>query len=64
MATDEEAVGVADEALETSHGAGDVKTAGDAGFRYASRLPFTIHAINYRVANLAVMTHAFVQRLP
>ena len=29
-----EAVGVADDDLETSHGAGDVKTEGDAGLRY------------------------------
>lgn len=37
MATDEEAVGVADDARETSQGAGEVRTAGDAGFLYPSR---------------------------
>ena len=52
VVTAEEAVGVAEEALETSHGAGDVKTAGEAGFRYPSRLPFTSYGINMSIDDL------------
>ncbi len=36
---EEDAVGVADDARDMSHGGDEVRMAGEAGFRYPSRTP-------------------------